>query len=135
MKKIYYIALVFSFLLVSCGGSPETTEEKSDEAATTEQTAEEPEESTDETIASCDDFLDNFEAWASDYVDVVEAYMKDPTSIETRQKYGEISEKAATWSQEWGTHIVCAQTEKYQKRYDEITEKLDKRLEELGMDN
>lgn len=134
MKKSIYALFVACLFLFSCGGGAGTNSSEDGQAAAEEQVTEQESETADEAITSCEDFLDSFEEWANAYVDVIEAYMKDPTSIDTRKKYGELSQKAAQWPQEWTTHVICAQKEQYQKRYNEITDKLDKRLEELGFE-
>ena len=131
MKKQILALISISLFLFSCGGGSESTSENTNEAEATEQSAD---QTNAEDIKTCDDFLDNFESWGDDYIDVVEAFMKDPTSAEAQKKYTESSQKAATWLQEWSKHVVCAQSEKYQKRFDEITERLDKRMEELGFE-
>ena len=132
MKKLLFPIVVLSFVLFSCGGTSEQNNESSDEAGT-EQTTDETDDISSDDAKTCDEFLDNFEKWTDDYLDVVEAYMKDPTNIEISQEYAAVAESAGTWSQEWVNYVSCAQTEKYSKRYDEISEKVDKRMKELGL--
>ncbi len=127
--------MVLGFLLSACSGGQQQNNENSDEGVSTEQsTADEGESSKAGAISDCDEFLDRYEEWTEDYLDVVEAYMKDPTNITLSQEYLEVAESAATWSQEWVNYISCAREEKYQKRYDEISDKIEKRMKELGLD-
>lgn len=128
--------MVLGFLLSACSGGQQQNDEGSGEGVSTEQSTEdEGESSVDGTISDCDEFLNRYEEWTDDYLDVVEAYTKDPTNIELSQEYMEVVQSAATWSQEWVNYIACASEEKYQKRYDEISDKIEKRLEELGLDD
>ena len=137
MKKIFYAFVVLSFTMFSCGGSAEQTEESSDEAVNTEQT----EESSDEAVSTeqsdvaktCDEFLDNYEEWTDDYLEILEAYVKDPTNLEIGEEYAELSKSVATWYSEWGNYIACAQKEEYQKRFEAIGDKIDKKTQELGL--
>ncbi len=126
--------MILSFVLFSCGSGPDQSGTNNNEASDNEKISQEDENSSDNEIKDCNDFLDSYEKWVDDYVDVVAAYMKDPTSIEIRQEYGELASTAATWPTEWTSYAMCAQSEDYQKRFDEITDKLDKKLEELGFD-
>jgi len=41
--------------------------------------------------------------------------------------------KAAEWSEQWKGFFNCANTERYKKRYEEIAEKLEKKVEELEL--
>lgn len=130
MKKIFYAFVVLSFTMFSCGGSAEQTEESSDETVNIEES----DVAADDDVAkTCDEFLDNYEKWTDDYLEILEAYVKDPTNIEISKEYAELAQSAATWSSEWTNYIACAQKEEYQKRFEAIADKIDKKTQELGL--
>ena len=124
MKKLFYAFVVLSFTMFSCGGSVEQTEESSDEAVTTEQS---------DVAKSCDEFLDDYEKWTDDYLEILEAYVNDPTNLEISEEYAELAQSAMTWYNEWTNYIACAQQEEYQKRFEAIADKIDKKTQELGL--
>ncbi len=132
MKKIIYVFLMLSFILFSCGGSSEQTTEDNDEAVTTEQ-SEDLADEDDATIKNCDEFLDNYDKWTDDYLEVLEAYTKDPTNIEISQEYMALAESLSTWYSDWTDYVACASSEKYQKRFEEISDKVDDKLTELDL--
>lgn len=130
MKKIFYAFVVLSFTMFSCGGSAEQTEESSDEAVNIEES----DVAADDDVAkTCDEFLDNYEKWTDDYLEILEAYVKDPTNLEIGEEYAAVAQSAATWASEWTNYIACAQKEEYQKRFEAIADKIDKKTQELGL--
>ena len=58
--------------------------------------------------------------------------LKDPANMEVNQRYVELTESLTTWGTDWVTHAQCASKEKYEKRFQEIGDKLEKGLEDLG---
>lgn len=130
MKKLFYAFVVLSFTMFSCGGSAEQTEESSDEAVNIEESNV---AADDDVAKTCDEFLDNYEEWTDDYLEILEAYVKDPTNIEISKEYAELAQSAATWYSEWTNYIACAQKEEYQKRFEAIADKIDKKTQELGL--
>jgi hypothetical protein len=132
MKNSMYAFIVLSFFLFSCGGSREqSTESNDDQTTRTEQEG----EATSAEFADCDEFLDNYEKWVDDYLDVLEAYMEDPTNIQISQEYIQLAETASTWPTDWLSYASCAANEKYEKRFEAISDKVDKKMEELGLDD
>ncbi len=132
MKKYYYLFLMMGFFLFSCGGSTEQQTESSDETAATGQT-EESMEAGDATIKDCDDFLDKYDQWTDDYLKVVEAWIKDPTNVELSQDYTKLAEELSTWGADWTNYVECASKEAYQKRFEEISDKVEEGLNKLGL--
>ena len=130
MKKILYASIMLSFFLVSCGGGSEQASD-SDEAVKTEQS----DEVTDldaQTIKDCDDFLDKYDEWTDDYLKVLKAWKEDPTNVQVSESYMELTESMGTWYTDWTNYMQCASSEKYQKRWEKIADKLEKGMEELG---
>jgi sulfite reductase alpha subunit-like flavoprotein len=130
MKKSLYAFIVLSFILFSCGESSEQTTESNDDQTITEQKG----EATTTDFADCDEFLDNYEKWVDDYLTVLEAYMEDPTNIQISQEYLLLAQNSGTWLTEWTEYASCAAQGKYEKRFDAISDKIDKKMEELGLD-
>ncbi|MCD4664300.1 MAG: hypothetical protein K8R68_03445, partial [Bacteroidales bacterium] len=76
-----------------------------------------------------------YEEWSDDYIELLEKYMKNPMDATLSQKFMEQAEKAAFWMNQWNSKLIyCASHEKYQKRFDEISEKTEKKLKELGIE-
>ena len=131
MKKSLYAFIMLSFFLFSCGGSSEQAAGDGDEAVTTGQN----DDATDDgdlTIKDCDDFLDNYDQWTDDYLKVLKAFKEDPTNVEITQEYAALSESMSTWYTDWTNYVQCASREKYQKRFQDIADKLEKGMKELG---
>ncbi|NQT76967.1 MAG: hypothetical protein HQ565_04575 [Bacteroidetes bacterium] len=130
MKKLFYVFVVLSFTMFSCGGSAEQTEEISDEAVNIEES----DVAADDDVAkTCDEFLDDYEKWTDDYLEILEAYVKDPTNLEIGEEYTELSESMMTWYTDWSNYAACAQKEEFQKRFEAISDKIDKKMQELGL--
>ncbi len=132
MKNLFYLFLMLSFFLVSCGGSSEQSTDDGDDAVKTEQT-DDAEGEADLAIKDCDNFLDQYDAWTDDYLKVLKAYFKDPSNIEISEDYQALTESMVTWGTDWTNYAQCASQEKYQKRFEEIADKLEKGLEEMGL--
>jgi hypothetical protein len=132
MKKYYYLFLMLGFFLFSCGGNTEQQTEDSDEAVTTEEVGDMT-EAGDQAIKDCDDFLDKYDQWTDDYLKVVESWMKDPTNVALTQEYTKLAEELSTWGTDWTNYVECASREAYQKRFQEISDKVEQGLEKLGL--
>lgn len=132
MKKIFYVFLLSGFILGACGGGQEQASGESDEAAAAEQEAVKEDE---QSIKSCDEFLDEYDKWTDEYLKVVKAYLEDPTNTQLSQDYIKLTESLSTWYTDWSGYMQCATKEEYQKRFQEIGEKVEKGLEELGLED
>ena len=131
MKNLSFAFIMLSFFLFSCGGSSDQTTGDGDEAVTTEQ-SDETIGDGDLTIKDCDDFLDKYDQWTDDYLKVMKAFKEDPTNVEITQEYSLLSESMGTWATDWTNYLECAASKKYQKRWEDISDKLEKGLNELG---
>ncbi len=128
MKKTTYLLAISVFLLVSCGGS---SSESNDKNSTTD---EKTEISTKSETQNCDDFLEDYEKWTDKSIKLLEAYMKNPMDMELAGKYMALAQEGMDWATKWTNFYGCAAEEKYQKKFDEISERTDKKLKELGLD-
>ena len=130
MKKLFYLFAVFSFLLISgCGNAPK--DKGSQDGDATEESADN--KKSDDKIKDCDDFLDKYEEWMDDYMALLEKYMENPLDADMAMEFMELSGEAVTWATQWGAMYDCAGDEEYEKRFDEIEEKAEKKLEEMGL--
>jgi hypothetical protein len=130
MKQLLYLSAIFTFLLLSgCGNSAK--EKKSRDEAGTEETADSLK--SGDKIKDCDDFLDRYEKWMDEYLALLEEYMENPMDAELMAKYMELAGEALTWATQWGALYDCAGNEEYEKRFEAIEEKAEKKLEEMGL--
>lgn len=135
MKNL--IELLFFVLLViiySCGGGTTSDIDESDKESGKELKSEKKGKSSSEVIKDCDDFLDRYEEWITLYIKVLKDYKKNPYDSKAMVKYSEAMQEAATWAQDWANLSTCIYNKKYQKRFEEIAEKANKELEELGFE-
>jgi len=129
MKK--YIAILFlsSLLISACGNNQ--TKEKS--AETTKESIEESDSKMGEA-KDCDEFVDQYEKWMDNYLEFLEKYMKNPMDSKLAGEYMKLAQEGMTWMNQWNTKLYyCASQEEYQERFDKISEKADKKMEELGL--
>lgn len=138
MKNYYYsMTLIGAILLVfACGGNAKqesNNEVESEVVNTIEEQAED--EAAFGEAKDCDEFIDQYEVWMNDYIDMLDKYMKNPMDATLMQDYMKLAEEATTWMTQWNTKLVpCSSKEKYQKRFDEISEKAEKKLEAMGIE-
>ena len=130
MKTLIPIIFFISLLLTACGGKQSASEEE--KADTTDENV----ESSDfEAAKDCDDFIDEYEKWMDTYLEFLEKYMKNPMDATLAEKYMELASESVDWTNQWSTKvIICGSQEKYEKRFDEISERAEKKLEELGLE-
>lgn len=131
MKNIIPFAIAV-FLLMACGGNKKSNMEQALEDL--EKASEELLEASDvEPAKNCEEFVDQYEAWMDDYLGLMEKYQKNPMDAALSAEYLKVSQEAIGWMSQWnGPLITCAGQEKYEKRFDEITARADKKMEELG---
>lgn len=133
MKTMISILFCSALLFSSCGSNQSAEEQNEKSVDSTEKTSTQSLEM--EEAKNCDEFIDQYEEWSDDYIELLEKYMKNPMDASLSQEFMEQAEKAAFWMNQWNSKLVyCASKEKYQKRFDEITDRADKKLKELGIE-
>ncbi|MEN8157251.1 MAG: hypothetical protein ABFS10_09875 [Bacteroidota bacterium] len=134
MKTIISAILFTTLLFTSCGSNKSNEKDKSVDAS--EQSTDESAKSDDsEKAKTCEEYIDQYEEWTDNYIKLVEKYMKNPMDSELSEEFMTLSQEGALWMERWSGELVdCASQEKYQKRVDEISEKAEKKLEELGIE-
>lgn len=130
MKKYISIVILASLLFSACSNNQSKDDSKKENT--------ELEEKTDSNIGEakdCDEFIDQYEKWMDDYIKVIEKYMKNPTEATQASEYMNLTQEGIAWMNQWnGKLYYCASRDKYQKRFDEIAEKAEKKLKELGIE-
>ena len=128
MPILVSIAMMFS----SCGNN-QSTEDKIEES--TEAMSEAIEAGEFKEAKDCDEFIDQYAKWMDDYIKVIEKYMDDPMDAAMAEEFQNVAIEGASWMTQWSTNLMyCASEEKYQKRFDEISEKAEKKLKEMGIE-
>ncbi len=125
MKNILFFASLF--FLVSCGNNPGRSQNDTNdsEGIETEQ------ESTISATAGCDEFLDDYENWVNEVVEVLNKAKEDPSNEQNTQKVTEATMKLQEWSQKWIQLYDCAGNEKFEKRMEELQEKVEQALQDF----
>jgi len=121
MKKLIYLFIVLGiFATYSCGSG-------------TDKGKEEAKEEKSGSIKDCDDFLAYYEEWVDDYIMVIDDYMNNPSDEIVATRYMELMTEAIEWSTKWVALVDCADNEKYEARFEEISKEIEKKLEEIGL--
>ncbi len=133
MKLQTILLLVVLLISFSCK-TKSSDEDKSNE---TEITLSDNEVSVDEDdteeIKDCDDFIDQYEEWSDEYIAFMSKYKDNPMKAVTSPEYSQMMLKASSWSQEWlSISVSCAQNSSYSERVEEISDRMEKKIEELG---
>ena len=132
MKTAMSIIFCTALLLASCG----TNQSNEKSTRDTDQSSDKSLESNDlKKAKDCDEFIDQYEEWMDDYIILIDKYMKNPMDATLMQEYMTVAEESINWMSQWSTNLsYCASIEKYQKRFEEISEKAEKKLKEMGIE-
>lgn len=86
-----------------------------------------------EKVKDCDDFLEQYEEWMNDYVEFLAEYKDNPVGMISDSRYSNTLSNATVWVTDWSVIATsCAVNEDYEKRFKEISNKTEERMEELG---
>ena len=77
--------------------------------------------------------MEHYEEWIDEYLVIIDSYFKDPSNEEIATKYMELMTEGMSWSTKWIALVDCADDEEYEKRFEEISKKVEKKLGELGL--
>ncbi len=79
--------------------------------------------------------MDQYEKWMDNYLVMLEKYMKNPMDAKLMEEYMKLAQESMNWMNQWnGKLAVCASKEKYEKRFNEISERAEKKMKELGIE-
>ena len=128
MSLIFCTALLFT----SCSNN----QSKKESGKAEDQSSDKSIESGDlKKAKDCDEFIDQYEKWMDDYIILIDKYLKNPMDATLMEEYMKVAEESISWMSQWSTNLAyCASIEKYQKRFDEISEKAEEKLKEMGID-
>lgn len=122
MKKLTFLILLISILwFTSCSSSTE----KKDST--------QKEEKLSEGIKDCDDFLEHYEKWIDEYLEIIDSYFKDPSDETIANKYMALMAEGMEWSTKWVALVDCADSDEYEKRFEDISKKVEDKLKDLGL--
>jgi hypothetical protein len=131
MKKLNFILVILLGLTMACGTN--TTQKTSDNEEVSNEL--DMKDGEVEKINDCDEFLDRYEKWVDDYLVVLEKYSKDPMDTANSQEFMKVAQEASGWAQQWTNNFyACVSQEKYQKRFEAMGEKVEKKMKELGLE-
>lgn len=69
----------------------------------------------------CNEFIDQYEKWMDDYIELIDKYIKNPMDAVLSSEYMKVAQESMNWMAQWNNKLYdCASKEKYQKRFDEI---------------
>jgi hypothetical protein len=130
MKTFISILLFASLLFSACGNSESKDQDKTDSTEISDEDPTKVGEAKD-----CDEFIDQYEEWMDNYIVMIEKYMKNPADATLLNEYMKLAQEGMTWMNQWNSKLFyCASQDKYQERFDEISEKADKKMKELGIE-
>ena len=123
MKKLTFLIVIISIIgFTSCGGS------KTEKKDSTQK-----EEKLSGSINDCDEFLEHYEKWIDEYLEIIDSYFKNPADETIATKYMALMQEGMEWSTKWVALVDCADDEKYEKRFEEISKKVEDKLEDMGL--
>ena len=132
MKTFVSIIFCFAMLLTSCSNNQSKKESASD---TDELTTKSLKSDEFKGAKDCDEFIDQYEKWMNDYIKLIEKYMKNPMDAVLMEEYMKVAQESSEWMSQWTSKLAyCSSKKKYEKRFNEITEKAEKQLEKLGIE-
>ncbi len=135
MYKALLSCIVLMLLLNSACKKKQKSED-SEETITIEMKSEEVTKSdlvTEEKSGDCDDFVDDYEAWMEEYVALLGKHKDNPAALVSSAEYSSMTMEMINWTSKWSELAVdCATNPEYEKRINEIQEKMEKEMEALG---
>jgi len=131
-KTIVLLLFMGIFTQISCKQNKKT-EAKDTIETTTLSTTTNAEFEDKESQKKCDDFITDYEKWMVEYVDLIAKYKDNPAGLIGDPKYTKIGLKGVEWTTNWANDLSCAMNPKYQKRFNEIQDKIEKKMKEVGL--
>ncbi len=135
MKKLLSLLFVASLVIFySCGGGKSSDRDESSGKSSTEAKSLKKSKTGDDLISTCEDFLDSYEEWVDLYIEAIKEYRENPYDKDKMTKYMQAMTEASVWTQDWVKLHTCAMQEKYQKRFEEIADRANRELKEMGIE-
>lgn len=131
MKTFMLILFCTTMLFTSCSNK----QSKNEAEDPSEEITKSAEDTEFKEAKNCDEFIDQYEKWMDDYILLLEKYMKNPMDPELMGNYMKVAQESMNWMNQWnGKLAVCASKKKYEKRFNEISERAEKKMKELGLE-
>ncbi|MEL6811333.1 MAG: hypothetical protein AAFP76_08375 [Bacteroidota bacterium] len=131
MKNLSFLLLLFIFPMISCGDKP--SEEQKEANVVLDAEPANGIEAPSEKIKDCEDFMDTYETWSDDILELMEKHKKDPVTLATSPEYVNTMMKGVGFMRDWETiSFSCATDPSYEARMKAIQEKMEAKQKELG---
>ena len=92
------------------------------------------ENTNSEPIKDCEDFLNTYDTWTNELIELMAKHKDDPVTLATSPEYVNTMMKGVNFIQDWETiSFSCATNANYSKRMKEIQNKLNEKQKELGL--
>lgn len=141
-KVILPLVTLVVISLTSCVGKSvekkakelqEELTEEIQEAASSSDEETDKKASSDLKNLSCDEFLDKYEKWVNEFLEYAAKAKENPMDTKLLTEYSKKAQEASEWVMNWTSLVKCADDEKYEKRFQEISDNAEKKIEELGL--
>lgn len=120
--------------LTACGDKSSKANKEATVVETTEAAKEGKKSKAPEKIKDCEDFLDTYEVWANDLIELMAKHKDDPVTLATSPDYTTTMMKGVGFMEDWATiSVSCAMNEGYSRRMDDIQQQLEEKQVELGL--
>lgn len=114
---ILSVCLIFS--LSSCGSGSEKSS-PADAATSVGESG-----STSTSGSSCDAFLEDYERFTTNYMDVLKRFAEDPTNSSMLNEINKYTQETETWASKWSSIATdCASDPAFTQKYVEITNRI-----------
>ena len=78
----------------------------------------------------CEAFLNDYEKWVNEVIEIYEKVKENPMDVQNTQKLMQATLKMQEWSEKWTGLYDCTDNEKYNKRMEELQKKVDEAINE-----
>ncbi|WP_296385742.1 hypothetical protein [Winogradskyella sp.] len=132
MKLKITIALCALLVITACKKKPSET--KDNDSITITNTEQRTGTSTSsKNIKDCDDFLNTYESWTDDLLELMAKHKDDPITLATSPEYINTMTEGMSFIQDWQTiALSCSTDDSYEKRMKAIQQKMNDKQKELG---
>lgn len=135
----HLLVILSLFFLVSCGGSEDCDNSSDDQNTNTTTNTDVVDNDVDNSNTNtsadfnpddCQQFLDDYEAWADEAIIAVKNAKSNPTDPQSMQKLMDVTNEMADWATRYMDLYGCSDDPDFQTRVKEIETKVDTELGE-----
>jgi hypothetical protein len=133
----FFSVLIILISIAACSG-PTNSDDNTNENVETPEIETPEEETTDNqetspkdiSTLSCDEFVEEYEKFADEYIEMVHKYMKSPMNTTVSNSYMKFTEKYALWFQSIpSVAIKCSENESFEEDMKSISERIEAEVE------